>query len=118
MPFVSTISRPRHLSLTLLGGLLPMLALADGPVTLQNEVITATQTAHSELSAPASVSVVTREELDKLPVYSLADAVKYLPGVHINRRLPMGARRFACAAWTRTTRCCWSMAGGSTRVTP
>lgn len=84
MPFVSTISRPRHLSLTLLGGLLPMLALADGPVTLQNEVITATQTAHSELSAPASVSVVTREELDKLPVYSLADAVKYLPGVHIN----------------------------------
>jgi len=84
MQLVRRISRPRHLSLTLLGSLLPLAALADTPVTLKNEVITATQTAHSELSAPASVSVVTREELDKLPVYNLADAVKYLPGVHIN----------------------------------
>lgn len=84
MQLVRRIGRPRHLSLTLLGSLLPLAALADTPVTLKNEVITATQTAHSELSAPASVSVVTREELDKLPVYNLADAVKYLPGVHIN----------------------------------
>ena len=78
------IRRPRHLSLTILASLLPVAAMADEPVALQNQVITATQTAHSELSAPASVSVVTREELDKLPVYNLADAVKYLPGVHIN----------------------------------
>ncbi|WP_272708405.1 TonB-dependent receptor plug domain-containing protein, partial [Leclercia adecarboxylata] len=61
-----------------------MLAVAAEPITLQHEVITATQTAHSELSAPASVSVVTREDLDKLPVYNLADAVKYLPGVYNN----------------------------------
>ncbi len=84
MPSVRTISRPRHLPLTLLGALLPMLAIASEPVTLQNEVITATQTAHSELSAPASVSVVTRDDLGKLPVYNLADAVKYLPGVYIS----------------------------------
>jgi len=85
MQLVRKRTRPRHhLSLTLLGSLLPLAALADNPVTLKNEVITATQTAHSELSAPASVSVVSREELEKLPVYSLADAVKYLPGVHIN----------------------------------
>jgi len=86
MPIVRNrgISGPRHLSLTILASLLPIAALADEPVALQQQVITATQTAHSELSAPASVSVVTREELEKMPVYNLADAVKYLPGVHIN----------------------------------
>jgi len=86
MPIVRNrgISGPRHLSLTILASLLPIAALADEPLALQQQVITATQTAHSELSAPASVSVVTREELEKMPVYNLADAVKYLPGVHIN----------------------------------
>ncbi|AZZ47650.1 TonB-dependent receptor [Pseudomonadaceae bacterium SI-3] len=78
------ISRPRHLSLTILASLMPLAALAAEPVTLEQQVITATQTAHSELSAPASVSVVTREELEQRPVYNLADAVKYLPGVHLN----------------------------------
>ncbi|MGE6530095.1 TonB-dependent receptor domain-containing protein [Pseudomonas sp. NPDC077382] len=77
-------SRPRHLSLTLLASLMPLAALAAEPVALEQQVITATQTAHSELSAPASVSVVTREELEQRPVYNLADAVKYLPGVHLN----------------------------------
>lgn len=78
------ISRPRHLSLTLLASLMPLAALAAEPVALERQVITATQTSHSELSAPASVSVVTREELERRPVYNLADAVKYLPGVHLN----------------------------------
>jgi len=78
------ISRPRHLSLTILASLMPLAAFAAEPVALEQQVITATQTAHSELSAPASVSVVTREELEQRPVYNLADAVKYLPGVHLN----------------------------------
>ncbi|MEL7559141.1 TonB-dependent receptor domain-containing protein [Stutzerimonas chloritidismutans] len=78
------ISLPRHLSLTLLASLMPLAALAAEPVALERQVITATQTSHSELSAPASVSVVTREELEQRPVYNLADAVKYLPGVHLN----------------------------------
>jgi outer membrane receptor for ferrienterochelin and colicins len=63
---------------------MPLAALGAEPVALEQQVITATQTAHSELSAPASVSVVTREELEQRPVYNLADAVKYLPGVHLN----------------------------------
>jgi len=63
---------------------MPLAALAAEPVALEQQVITATQTSHSELSAPASVSVVTREELEQRPVYNLADAVKYLPGVHLN----------------------------------
>jgi outer membrane receptor for ferrienterochelin and colicins len=51
---------------------------------LEDSIVTATQTAHSELRAPASASVVTRADLEKMPVYDLADAVKRLPGVHIN----------------------------------
>ncbi|XKY16360.1 TonB-dependent receptor [Stutzerimonas zhaodongensis] len=78
------IRRPRHLSLTILASLMPLAAIAAEPVALEQQVVTATQTAHSELSAPASVSVVTREELEQRPVYNLADAVKYLPGVHVN----------------------------------
>lgn len=94
MPIVRNrgISGPRHLSLTILASLLPISALADEPLALQQQVITATQTAHSELSAPASVSVVTREELEKMPVYNLADAVKYLPGVQINTASAYGRK--------------------------
>lgn len=78
------LRRPRHLPLTLLASLLPGLALADTLEIENNIVISATQTAHSELSAPASVSVVTREELEKRPVHTLADAIKYLPGTQIS----------------------------------
>lgn len=39
---------------------LPGLALAENPVALDNMVISATQTEHSQLSAPASVSVISR----------------------------------------------------------
>ncbi|MEG7738823.1 hypothetical protein U2085_14370, partial [Listeria monocytogenes] len=70
MPLVRTVGRPCHLSLTLLGSDGKHRQQSAEPITLQHEVITATQTAHSELSAPASVSVVTREDLDKLPVYN------------------------------------------------
>ncbi|MCE2597000.1 TonB-dependent receptor [Motilimonas cestriensis] len=47
-------------------------------------VITATQTKHTELTAPASVSYITREELDKLNVNDVAQAIKHLPGINVN----------------------------------
>lgn len=79
-------SLPLRSGLGLLAALIACAANAntDAPIALEKTVITASQTAHNELSAPASVSVITRQELDKLPVYNLADAVKTLPGVHIN----------------------------------
>ena len=48
--------------------LLPGLAMAntDAEATAESVVVTASQTEHTELNAPASVSVVTRAELDKL----------------------------------------------------
>lgn len=83
----SPLSRPCHLPLTLLASLFPAIAMAETPAPVELEsdiVISATQTAHNRLSAPASVSVVTREELEKRPVNNLADAVRYLPGVQIS----------------------------------
>ena len=52
--------------------------------TLDTVVVTASQTEHSELTAPASVSVITREQLDKMSVTTVNDAIKSLPGVNIN----------------------------------
>lgn len=57
---------------------------------MERMVITATQTQHSELSAPASVSVVTREDLEALVIDDLADAVRYLQGVNISEGTPYG----------------------------
>ncbi|MGB4073953.1 TonB-dependent receptor domain-containing protein [Pseudomonas sp.] len=92
MSFVRSINRHRHLSLGLLGTLLPFAALAETTLTLEDSIVTATQTAHSELSVPASASVITRAELEKMPVYDLADAVKRLPGVHINTSSAYGRK--------------------------
>jgi len=47
-------------------------------------VVTASQTEHPELTAPASVSYITREELDNLVVNDVAEAIKKLPGININ----------------------------------
>lgn len=92
MSFVRSINPSRALSIGVLGGLLPFAALADNSVTLQDSIVTASQTAHSQLTAPASASVITRAELEKMPVYDLADAVKRLPGVHINTSSAYGRK--------------------------
>lgn len=92
MSFVRNINRRRAISVGLLGGLLPFAALADNSVTLEDSIVTASQTSHSQLSVPASASVITRAELEKMPVYDLADAVKRLPGVHINTSSAYGRK--------------------------
>jgi len=92
MSFASIIKRHHPLSVGLLSGLLPFAALAETTLNLEDSIVTATQTAHSELSVPASASVITRAELAKMPVYDLADAVKRLPGVHINTASAYGRK--------------------------
>ncbi|OOE37250.1 TonB-dependent receptor [Salinivibrio kushneri] len=47
-------------------------------------VVTASQTEHPELTAPASVSYITHEDLDNLVVNDVAEAIEKLPGIHIN----------------------------------
>lgn len=92
MSFVRNINRRLAISVGVLGGLLPFAVLADNSVTLEDSIVTASQTAHSQLSVPASASVITRAELDKMPVYDLADAIKRLPGVHINTSSAYGRK--------------------------
>ena len=46
-------------------------------------IITATHTKHSELSAPASVSIITAEDIEKLSVNNLADALKATMSIDI-----------------------------------
>jgi len=59
--------------------------LAEGTTesNLETLVVTASQTEHTELQAPASVSIITSEELDKLAVNDVAEAIGQLPGIHI-----------------------------------
>ncbi len=69
----------------LVTGLLTLPALAQAENAADEKiVVTATQTKHTTLSAPASVSVITRAELEKMSVNNVTDAVKKLPGININ----------------------------------
>ncbi|KHN49483.1 TonB-dependent receptor domain-containing protein [Pectobacterium fontis] len=72
-------------SALLVAGLLALPAIAQAEnATDEKIVVTATQTKHTTLSAPASVSVITRAELEKMSVNNVSDAVKKLPGININ----------------------------------
>lgn len=69
----------------LVTGLLTLPALAQAENAADEKiVVTATQTKHTTLSAPASVSVITHTELEKMSVNNVSDAVKKLPGININ----------------------------------
>ncbi|MFC3394230.1 TonB-dependent receptor domain-containing protein [Brenneria rubrifaciens] len=63
---------------------LPAVAPAENATDDETIVVTATQTKHTALSAPASVSVVTRADLEKMAVNNISDAVKKLPGINLN----------------------------------
>ncbi|MCH7369696.1 siderophore amonabactin TonB-dependent receptor [Aeromonas sp. MR16] len=73
-------------------GLLALPGLAQAEPTKANEtvVVTATQTKHTEFTAPASVSVVSRADLDKMNVNNIGDALKHVPGVNIIATNPTG----------------------------
>ncbi|RYC47035.1 TonB-dependent receptor domain-containing protein [Pectobacterium zantedeschiae] len=78
-------------SALLVAGLLALPALAQAENAADEKiVVTATQTKHTTLSAPASVSVITRAELEKMSVNNVSDAVKKLPGININSSTSYG----------------------------
>ncbi|WP_347254749.1 TonB-dependent receptor domain-containing protein [Leminorella grimontii] len=69
-----------RLTLAIIGSFaLPVFA-ADGDETM---VVTASGFQQSIRNAPASISVVTREDLEKKPFHNLADAVKDVEGISI-----------------------------------
>ncbi|OEY92286.1 TonB-dependent receptor domain-containing protein [Acinetobacter qingfengensis] len=60
--------------------------------TLPALVVTASQTAHSQKDAPASISVITQEDLAKSPNYDLADILANSAGIHINTSSAYGRK--------------------------
>ncbi|MEP3351094.1 MAG: TonB-dependent receptor [Marinomonas sp.] len=89
-----SLFKSKHHALTLLAaGLLSstyVLAESTNELSLGTLFITASQTEHTELEAPASVSVITSEELEKLAVNDVAEAVSSLPGIHLNQGTAYG----------------------------
>ncbi|MBA1275350.1 TonB-dependent receptor domain-containing protein [Stutzerimonas azotifigens] len=77
---LSTVRTPARLLPTL--ALLPLTALGfEKALDLEPTVITATSTARQLSDAPASVTVISREELSMRPVQDLEDALRGTPGL-------------------------------------
>ena len=82
-------NRARHRAGTVLSCLVvapPVLlcatgALADAPVVLEPVVVSATATERPLADAPATVTVITGDELQQRPVQDLADALRDTPGI-------------------------------------
>ncbi|SON52996.1 Colicin I receptor [Vibrio tapetis subsp. tapetis] len=60
----------------------PVLASDVGYDENETMVVTASLTKHSELTAPASISVITAEDIEKMPVKDLSEIVRGAAGVN------------------------------------
>jgi outer membrane receptor for ferrienterochelin and colicins len=56
---------------------------AEGTTNASNIVVSATSRAQEVKDAPASISVITREELERLPYREITDALMEIPGVTV-----------------------------------
>ncbi|SIP97297.1 TonB-dependent receptor domain-containing protein [Marinobacterium stanieri] len=73
---------PNALALAVAAGM-SMTAWAEETVEQQDVVITAAGFEQNIVDAPASISVISREELEKKSYNSVVDAVKNIPGVYV-----------------------------------
>ncbi len=78
-PAVSHSLKPIAISLLL--ALPAMSQAAESPKELDTVVVTASSNSVQLKDAPASISVITREDLEKMPVYDLNTVLSRLPGV-------------------------------------
>ena len=73
-------------------GLLIALLAANGPPTQkprsptarEDVVVTAERVPEPRESVPAAVSVLTREQIERLPAENLAELLRFLPGFHVH----------------------------------
>lgn len=83
-PILKRPVRRSLLSVALCSALLaPLPALSADAVDLDTVVVTAAGFEQKLTEAPASISIVTREELEKRPYMTLIDAVRELEGVDV-----------------------------------
>lgn len=69
--------------LTLASGAFALPAFAEETIELESVVVTAAGYEQKIKDAPASISVITREELDRKPYMTLLDAVRDIEGIDI-----------------------------------
>lgn len=82
----SSLSRPLLTSAVLAAMAAPALAhaeIAGAPQTLDKVVVTASGFEQKVVDAPASISVVSREELSKRPYTNLVDALRDVEGIDV-----------------------------------
>ncbi|XPF93347.1 TonB-dependent receptor domain-containing protein [Colwellia sp. RE-S-Sl-9] len=58
-------------------------ALADEHKNIEHMVVTATGNEHVAITAPASISVLTPEDIERMPIKDIGDALRGLAGVSI-----------------------------------
>lgn len=80
------IARQSLLTISVLGGMMALAHAAEiqankDTVQLEKIVVTASSQAVDVKDAPASISVITREDIEKQPVASLGDLLSKVPGV-------------------------------------
>ena len=66
--------------------------------------VTATMTEHDVRTAPASVTVITAEDLAEKHAADLLDAVRGAPGITLQGARWAAERRWRCVAWRASTR--------------
>lgn len=72
------------LPIPVLASMAAMAAHAQEPVQIPGIVVTATSQEQNLRDAPATVTVITQEELQERPVQDIADALRDVPGITIN----------------------------------
>ena len=66
-------------------------ANTDGVQQLQTVVVTATRTEQLASETLAAVTVIDRQEIERLQAHDLADLIRRAPGISINRQGPLGS---------------------------
>ena len=69
----------------MLAGFASLSAKASEAKHTETMVVTASQYETAIKNAPASISVITREEIDKLPATDISTALESVAGVHVAR---------------------------------
>ena len=90
---------------------------AAAEVNEETLVVTAAATEQSVKDAPASISVITQQDLQRRPVQNLKDVLRDVPGVQLTNK-GITARASASAVSIAAIRSFSWMANASTHATP
>jgi len=64
----------------------------DSTLQLDNVIITATLSAQKQKESGRNIVAIKGESFSKLPVHSVDDLLRYLPGIEVQQRGPQGSQ--------------------------